>query len=115
MAAGAGVDGSMVAFACVARHSLCILNLFARAAAGVGPAFGDERVEGCLIRRAALRLPHDGCVRHKAALGELLEDVLVCTRHAARCVYVFYAHQPLPAMRARIEPAGEGRNKRARM
>ncbi|MEN9619196.1 MAG: hypothetical protein RL406_1433, partial [Pseudomonadota bacterium] len=36
-------------------------------------------------------------------------------RHAARCVHIFDAHQPLATVRTGVEPTGKGSNKRARM
>ena len=115
MAACARVDGGVVACPGVAHCSLRVFNFFARAAARVGPAFGDQGVERRLISIAALRLPHHRCIRYQAAFCKLLQDELIGACYTAWCVYVFHAYQPLPSVRACIEPAGEGCNERARV
>jgi hypothetical protein len=51
----------------------------------------------------------------QAALGQLLQDVLVGAGLAARWVDVFDAHQPGAAMGAGIQPAGQGGDQRARV
>jgi hypothetical protein len=46
----------------------------------------------------------------QAASGELLQYLVVCTGHGARCVDVFDAHQPLAAVGAGVKPTGQGCN-----
>ena len=92
-----------------------LLDVLARAGAGVGAAFADESVECGLVERTAPRLPYRRLVGHQAAGGELAKDFFGRAGHAARRVHILDPHQPTPAVGAGIEPAGQGRDQRARM
>ena len=94
---------------------LRVFNLFARTAAGVGPAFGHQVVQSRLVSIMARGLPEHGFIGHQAASGQLRQQSLVGTWHTARCVHVFHAHQPCAAVGPRIQPTGQCGHQRARM
>ena len=94
---------------------LRVFNLFARTAAGVGPALGHQVVQGGLIGLMARGLPQHGFIGHQATSGQLRQQGLVGAGHAARRVHVFHAHQPSAAMGASIQPTGQCSHQRARM
>ncbi len=85
----------------------------AGAGAAIGLTLGDEVLQRLGIARAALALPHRRRIGQQAAGGQLLQDELVGAGHAARAVDVFDAHQPGAAMRAGVQPGGQGRHQRA--
>ena len=89
VSAGAGVDGGAVP-----GHGLGRFDLFARAAAGVGPALVHQGLQGGSVVLAALALPQHRAIGQQAAGCQLLQDGLVGPGHAARCVHVFDAHEP---------------------
>lgn len=68
-----------------------------------------------MVGLASLRLMQHRRIAGHPAGGELLQDELVCARHAAWCVNVFDANQPLPTVGACIKPTGQRSNERARM
>ena len=44
------------------------------------------------------------------SIAELLQDVAICARHAARRVDILHAQQPATAVRARVQPRGKRRH-----
>ena len=57
----------------------------------------------------------DGSQDSLAWFEKLLQDEGIGAGHAAGCVHVFDAHQPLPALGARIQPTGQRRHQRSRV
>jgi hypothetical protein len=88
-------------------------DLLARAAAGVGRAAIGQRLQRRGICRATARLPQRRLVGVQAALCQLLQDDAVGARDAAWGVDILDAHQPAPARRVGVEPAGECRHQGA--
>ncbi len=114
-AAGAGVDGGVVAFAHGALQAEGGFDVLARAGAGVGHVLGNQPIQGVAVQMETRALPHGRFIGQQSASGQLLQDELVRTGHAAGRVHVFDAHQPLPAMGAGVQPAGQCSKQRARM
>ena len=113
--AGAGVGCRSVA---LCRPTLCGQgggNVFARADAGVDVPADLQLVQGRLVQMGSARLPLHGRVGVQVALGQLLQDELVCARRAARVIGVFDAHPPLPVVGFGVKPTGQGRHQRARV
>ena len=115
MAAGAGVDQLTMALAWLTGARQCLRDVLARAATGVGAALRDELLQRCRVQRAACRLVQRRFVRLQTAGGQLRENGLVCTGHTTRCVHVFHAHQPAPAVGACVQPAGQSSHQRSGM
>jgi len=67
------------------------------------PGIGDLQ-QRFFVGRDALRLHHRLVVADQAADRQLAEDDLIGAFLVARCVEVFDAHQPAPAVCTRIEP-----------
>ena len=72
-------------------------------------------VERLLIERLALRLPNGRLIGLQTAVRKLLQDALSGAGLVAGEVHIFHAHQPEPAMRARVQPGGQRSDQRARM
>src|SRR5690606_17781299 len=77
-------------------------------AAAIYQAARGQRVEGALVGRAALRLPQHVAIPVQLQRAQLVHDDAGRAGHGARGVDVFDAQQPAPAMRAGVEPAGQG-------
>ena len=73
--------------------------------------------EGILIKRRTRGLPLHGAVRIRPhpQRAQLIQYVCVRASSDSGCIDIFHAHQPLSTMRARIQPACQGGNQRARM
>ena len=99
-----------MAFAELTTDGECCCNVLPRAAAGISQALASELVQRLLVKRAALRLVERNSVWQQTAGGQLPQDRVGCTGHAARRVDIFDAHQPLTAVGAGVKPAGQRRH-----
>ena len=88
-------------------------DLGAGAGAGIGVACGKQLIERALVGFTAPALVDHLAIGVQTAIGQLPQDGLVGAGLAPRCVHVFDAHQPLAAMGARIQPAGQRGHERA--
>jgi hypothetical protein len=84
-------------------------NVLARAGASVGKSLFNQLIQCLLVQRRPSGLQDHWRIRVQSTGVELLQDVLGCAGYGAGCVHIFDAHQPLPTMRACIEPTGQRR------
>ena len=121
----AKVDMLGVSLVRVARRCDGLLDVAARAAAGVGPmrlgrvAGADQLGKGPLVSGPQLGLVDRRLVRYQSAGGQLQQNHLRGLGRAARGVHIFNAHQPAPTTfavsRPCVQPTGERRHQRARV
>ncbi len=83
------------------------------ARAGVGPSSGQQLIKRRAIQVPPLRLPDGGRIRMKSERTQLGKDLGVRLWHASGDVGILDPHQPAPAMRSGVQPAGECRDKRS--
>ena len=114
-AAKAGIGQGLAAHGSVASGGVPAGDVFACAGAGVGQARAFQLRERAGVERAPAGLPCRFFIRQQLAGGQLAQDGLPCAGNAARRVHIFNAHQPAALVRARVQPAGQGRHQRACM
>ncbi len=107
MPTGTGVNQFAMPLPDVPAGDKCQGNVLPRTGTWVCDSLRDQCIKCSLVKMSALRLVHHRPVGVKAAGRELLKDDPVRAGHAAGCVDIFNAHQPLAAMCACIKPAGE--------
>ena len=105
--AGAGVHQTGMATVTVAHRPARRFDVFARTGAGVGQALRGQVLQRLLVGVGTSRLKQRRLVGHQPDRSQLTQDQGGHGGHAARRVHVFNAHQPLAAVGACIQPAGQ--------
>ena len=110
VAAGSCIDQLAVARLGSTALRLRRRDVFAAASTRVGQAPLHQCIQRGLVGAALMRLVAGGLVAVQTTLGELAQNKDIKPWQAAGAVDVFHTHQPLSAMRPRIQPAGQRRH-----